>query len=61
MDVWVDIIKRNVLIGWTLGWTLFAYFGYIHPPNKDEKKWIDPDFYRLPPPYIPHYRGYNAS
>lgn len=39
----------------------FLYgFDHIPPPNNDEKKRIDPDFWRLPPPFIPHCWGYNT-
>lgn len=47
-------------LGLHLGLHFLYGFGYIHPPNKDEKKRIAPDFCRLPPPFIPYCRGYNT-
>nr|DAX20099.1 MAG TPA: hypothetical protein [Caudoviricetes sp.] len=44
----------------TLGVTLFYVFDHIHPPNKDEKKRIDPIFNHLPPPFIPYKEGYST-
>lgn len=41
--------------------TFYMVLTTFTPPNNDEKKRIDHDFCRLPPPFIPHWRGYDTA
>ena len=40
--------------------TFYIFLTTFTPPNKDEKKRIEPIFYHLHPPFIPHSEGYNV-
>jgi len=37
VDIWVDMEKRNVSIGWTRGWTLLTWFFMDCPRHVSEK------------------------
>ena len=40
--------------------TFYMFLTTFTPPNKDEKKQIDPIFYHLHPPFIPYKEGYST-